>query len=239
MFDQPFPGNIHKFMRSYSCFLIILALFLFSGCAAHEKPYSPDFSFSHTKAEQCEEYWLTMERLIKNRGVRCRELLQIDGFPYLRGTRPLLQDGLQLTDRKAVARWLEMMRTADMQARYRELDALPDTSWAVLCSEAGISNCEAGRLRAHTARCSALLLGDERINPDFMDKLREAVKGALERDYPAGPACFQDGVTLDGILPENISKALIESGPTYRGGAVLEQRVNRVKSMSSGSRGVR
>jgi len=227
-------------MRSPVIFFFLLFVFtcLISGCASHEKPYNPDFNFSHTKAEKCEEYWLTMERLIKNKEVRCRELLLIDGFPYLRGTRPLIEDGLKLSDRKAIARWLELMRSADMQARYRELDALPDTSWAVLCSEAGISNCEAGRLRAQTARCSAMLLGDERLNPDFMDKLKQSAVQALERDYPHGPACFKDGETLDGTLPADLPGAIANSSSSYRGGAFLKQRVNRVKSMSGG-RGAR
>jgi hypothetical protein len=219
--------------------VLVVSLCLLTGCASHEKPYDPGFNFRHTKAEKCDEYWLTLERLIKNKNCRCRELLLIDNFPYLRGTRPLLEDGLKLNDRRALGRWLELMRTADMQARYHEIDALPDTAWGVLCSEAMISNCETGRLRAYTARCSALLLGDERLNPDFMDKLKHSATDALERDLPAGQRCFQAADTLDGVIPDNLSRALTESASRYRGGAVLEQRVNRIKSMSSGGRGMR
>ncbi len=202
-------------------------------------PYDADFKFSHSKAEKCDDYWLTFERLVKNRNARCDELLQIDGFPYLRGTKALIQDGLKLEDRKAFARWLEIMRRADMQARYHELDALKDKDWAVLCSEADIYNCEAGRLRAYTARCSALLLGDERLNPDFEMVLKEAATGALERSYPEGRACFQNRETLDGTLPADIPKALVNPSASYGGSSALEQRVNRVKSMSSGSPRIR
>ncbi len=163
----------------------------------------------------------------------------VDNFPYLRGTRPLLEDGLQLNDRRALGRWLELMRTVDMQARYHEIDALPDTAWGVLCSEAMISNCEAGRLRAYTARCSALFLGDERMNPDFMDRLKRSATDALDRDFPAGRSCFRNADTLDGVIPDNLFKALTESASRYRGGVALEQRVNRVKSMSSGGMGPR
>ena len=207
-----------------------------SGCASHEKPYNPDFTFKHTKAEKCDIYWLTLERLIRNKQVMCSELLSIDGFPYLRGTRELIEAGLSLNDKKSLARWMELMRTVDVQARYREIDALPDTGWGILCSNAMITNCETGRLRAYTARCSALLLGDERINSDYIKKLKESCASALERDYPEGMTCFKDRVTLDGTVPDNLSRALTDSGPAYRAGTSLERRINRIKSQSSGNR---
>ncbi len=224
-----------KYIALFTCILLLIA----SGCAPHKTPYRPDFNFKHTKAERCDEFWLSMERLVKNSGVRCSELMQIDGFPYLRGTRELMEVGLQLHDRKAIARWLEMMRTADMQARYSELEALADSDWAILCSEAGISNCEEGRLKAYTARCSALLLGDERLNPQFKSRLTEAIPVAIERGYPSGKACFADRQTLDGTLPSNLLKAISNPSSTYKGGAVLEQRVNRMKAMSTGRPGSR
>ena len=221
-------------MKLYRFIFLLLAVVLLSGCAYHDMPVDADFRFKHSKAQKCDEYWLTFNRLVKNADATCDELLQIDGFPYLRGTRPLVEDGLQLEDRKAFARWLEMMRSADMQARYHELDALRDKDWAVLCSEANIYNCEAGRLRAFTARCSALLLGDERTNPDFPIVLKEAATAALKREYPHGRACFKNRQTLDGTIPADIPKALSSPSSSYRGGSVLEQRVNRVRSMSTG-----
>ncbi len=205
------------------------------GCAAHQRPYDAKFTFVHTKAARCDEYWLTLERLIRNRQAMCRELLPLDGFPYLRGTGPLLQEGIRLQDRRGLARWLEMMRSADMQARYREIDALPDADWAILCSEAGISNCETGRLRAYTARCSALLLGDERLNDNFVQDVKESAAKALERDDVQGRACFKDSVTLDGTIPDNLQKALTDPEGGYHGASSLEQRLNRIKGLSSGT----
>ncbi len=218
-------------LKSLSPFVFVL-LFFVSGCAANKTPYRPDFNFKHTKAERCDEFWLSIERLVKNSGARCTELLQIDGFPYLRGTPDLLKAGMQFHERKAIARWLELMRSADMQARYRELAALADSDWAILCSEAGIANCEEGRLKAYMARCSALLLGDERLNQDFNSRLAEAIPVAIERGYPSGKACFSDRQTLDGTLPPDLLKAISRPASSYKGGAVLEQRVNRMKAMS-------
>lgn len=222
-----------KTLLSSTLPVIFFALILLAGCAQHNQPYSPDFNFKHVKAEQCDEFWLSFERLVKDEGARCSELIQIDGFPYLRGTDQLISTGLELKDKKARARWLEMMRTADMQARYRELDTLSDNAWALLCSEANIYNCEAGRLKAFTARCSALLLGDERLNPDFYETLHNAASGALSRGYPEeGRKCFQDRNTLDGTLPDNILKALTDPDGGYRGGASLKRRVNTIKSLT-------
>ncbi len=222
-------------MRFYLVLLCTVVAISLSGCAAHQKPYKASFSFPHTKSARCDEYWLTLERLISNRQAMCRELLPLDGFPYLRGTGPLLQEGVKLQDRKALARWLEMMRSADMQARYREIDALPDADWAVLCSEAGISNCETGRLRAYTARCSALFLGDERRHNGFIQEVKGAAVSALEKGPLGGRACFRDSVTLDGTIPDNLQKALTDPEGGYRGASSLEQRLNRIRTLPSGT----
>ncbi len=223
-------------LRSLFCINISLALLLiFSGCAGHHQKYDPAFNFKHSKAERCDEFWLTFERVVRNENVRCSELVQIDGFPYLRGTQELVSTGLTLKDRKAMARWLELMRTADMQARYRELDALSDKSWGILCSEADIYNCEEGRLKAYTARCSALLLGDERMNPDFYERLMEAAEVSLSRGYPDGRACFQDRQSLDGTIPDNIYKSLTNPDTGYKGAGALEKRLNSIKALTSGS----
>ncbi len=222
-------------MRFYLVLLFAVVAVCLSGCAAPQKPYRASFTFPHTKSARCDEYWLTLERLIGNRQAMCRELLPLDGFPYLRGTVPLLQEGVNLQDRKALARWLEMMRSADMQARYREIDALPDADWAILCSEAGISNCETGRLRAYTARCSALFLGDERRDNGFIQKVKDSALKALEKGPVHGRACFRDSVTLDGTIPDNLQKALTDPEGGYHGASSLEQRLNRIKALSSGT----
>jgi hypothetical protein len=227
-----FMGNCLRYF-----FILVTIISCLQGCAAFEKPYTPDFTFRHSKAKSCDAFWLTFERLVKNEGTRCSELISIDHFPYLRGTEGVIQTGLSLNDKKAWARWLELMRTVDMQARYKELDTLSDDSWGLLCSAAGIVNCEGGRLRAYTARCSALLLGDERLNPEFRTTFRQAAENALKRERSQGRRCFQDELSLDGLIPDNLLKALTESHTSYRGGATLQQRVDRVKKATAASPG--
>jgi hypothetical protein len=105
-----------------------------------------------------------------------------------------------------------------------------------LCNRTGILNCEQGRLRAKTARCSALLLGDERREHSFITRLKHAISEALKRGYPEkGRKCYDTG-NLDGIIPDNPVKAITDPSSGYKGGAALEKRINRLKSMSQGGR---
>lgn len=194
------------------------------------RTYRMEFNFKHVKAERCDEFWLSFERLKEKSNTVCEELYQIDGFPYLRGNRELLHSGLQLNDRNTIIRWLEFLRVADIQARYRELDSLSDADWAVLCSKAGITNCESGRMRAFTARCSALLLGDERQNPELVMRFKQSADHALKREKTIGMSCFQDILTLDGTIPDDLTKALTSPDRSYSGSSALEQRLRRVKS---------
>lgn len=206
------------------------AVCLMAGCAHHGESYMPEFNYKHIKARRCDEFWLSFERLKAKSNAVCEELYRIDGFPYLRGTASLLENGLKLNNKNAISRWLELLRTSDLQARYRELDALSDTDWALLCSRAGIMNCEAGRVKAFTARCSALLLGDERGNPDMVARLKRSAAHTLETGKPDGTTCFKDSLTLDGAIPDDLFKALTNPDRSYRGSSVLEQRLNRIKS---------
>ena len=49
------------------------------------------FTFSHTKAKSCGQDWVFLEELLKKNKARCKEVLEIEGFPYLRGTRQVLE----------------------------------------------------------------------------------------------------------------------------------------------------
>ena len=155
------------------------------------------FHYSHTKGTKCAEDWLVMEKILNENGIRCEEVLPIEGFPYLRGSKEVLKLAPKVSTKYAAHKWLELLRRIDLQARYAELDALPQKELKKFCSKAGI-DCFQGRIRAYVARCSAIIMGDEKSNHDFIKVLKK--NAMLSGNKKGGKArCFEDPESLDGI----------------------------------------
>ncbi len=216
-------------MRILRIFLTLcLSLVLLAACSKRMEPARFEVSH-HVKGAACTQFWLKMEEILDRAGVRCAELGRVDGFPYLRLNGPLKEAAGWHLDKRATVGWIEMMRRADLQARYKELDRLADADFAAVCEAAGIDQCSVGRLRAYVARCSALILGDERNNEGYLDMVRRAAAASSARAGYGLRACFNDGDTLDGVLPRDIFKALTEPGSSSSSGYSLEKRIQTMK----------
>jgi len=207
---------------------LALGLLLLSACSKPMEPARFEIG-QHGKGAVCTQFWLEMEEILDKSGVRCAGLGRVDGFPYFRINGPLKEAAGWHLDKRAGAGWIEMMRRADLQARYKELDRLGDEEFAAVCRAAGIEQCSVGRLRAHVSRCSALIMGDEKNRDGYLEMVRRAVARSSTRAGYGSSACFQDPETLDGVLPRDIYKALTEPGRSTTGKYGLEKRIQTMK----------
>ncbi len=166
-----------------------------------------------------------MDKLLDHYGDRCKEVRHIDGFPYLRGNQRVLKLASKLTTKYANHKWLELLRRIDLQARYLELSALPKEGLEKFCQKAGI-NCIQGRIRAYVARCSAIIMGDEKTNHDFMKLLKKRSLQALNRKANARLACFEDQDTLDGLTgDDSLSDIFSPASKGYSSGFLQKRRL--------------
>ncbi len=221
-------------MKTLMTTLIACMIFLFSFQGVFAKggtgDTSPSFLFSHTKAEACGLSWIFMDELIEKNDVRCSEVLVIKGFPYLRGTRDVLKMAGNLGTRYARHQWLELLRRIDLQARYLELSALPQKEIEKFCKRAGI-HCIQGRIRAYVARCSAIMMGDEKRNHGYMKTLEENALEAARHPVQGRAACFENANNLDGLVTQDVLNKVM-TPPRPSGGSsssYLEQRIQRSK----------
>ncbi len=195
---------------------------------------APKFYYSsHTKADKCVQDWLFMEELLNNSGMRCREVISIDGFPYLRGNKKVLELASKISTKYANHKWLELLRRIDLQARYAELSALEEKQLEKFCSKAGI-DCLQGRIRAYVARCSAIIMGDEKSNHDFIKVLKQqALKSAKSPNTANNrPICFQDEETLDGIAGPDVISAIFSPPPKAGiSSGFLQKRIQMQKKL--------
>ncbi len=185
---------------------VLLAIIMAASlAAASDKAF---FYYPHTKGEKCGREWLLMEKLLSKNGLRCEEVIPIAGFPYLRGNRAVLSLAPKISTKYAAHKWLELLRRIDLEARYAELSALPRRDLEKFCSDAHI-RCYQGRIRAYVARCSAIIMGDEKSNHDFMKVLKRKVKKYTVNAKASGSArCFEDDQTLDGIAGQDVLLAI-------------------------------
>ncbi len=186
--------------------------------------------FSHTKARLCGDNWLFMERLLDKDMARCREVISIPGFPYLRGTAAVLEMAGNLGGKQAMHEWLELLRRIDLQARYAELSMLSDHDIESFCKQAGI-NCFQGRIRSYVARCSAIIMGDEKRNHGFMDRLMQQASLAVKARVTGTRACFTNANTLDGLVTGDVLNRILSPGRSSGSGSTsyLERRIQRSK----------
>ena len=192
------------------------------------------FLFSHTKGETCAQKWLFMEKLIEKDGVRCNETYQIKGFPYLRGNLQVLQMAPDLSSKYALHQWLELLRRIDLQARYIELSTLPENDLKEFCQQAGIE-CFQGRIRSYVARCSSIIMGDEKRNHDFMQILKKNALVAAKERIHGNKQCFSNPETLDDLVTTDVLHHI--TAPRKKTGgrpssSYLEQRIQRSKQAS-------
>ncbi len=221
-------------MKTFALILLIAGLFWafsWQTCPAgeHSEKSNAFFLFSHTKAETCGENWLFMEKIIEKNGDRCREVINIQGFPYLRGSAPVLEMARNLGTRYACHEWLELLRRIDLQARYAELSMLPASEIEKFCSRAGI-DCFQGRIRAYVAKCSAMIMGDEKRNHNYMETLKTQSLKSLENPRRGSRVCFRDGGSLDGLAgTDSLNMVLSPPKTGTRSTSYLEQRIQRSK----------
>ena len=172
-----------------------------------------------------------MERLIQKENARCKGVLSLEGFPYLRGPATLLELSKRISTKYSEHEWLELLRRADLQARYVEFDALSQKARERFCKEAGI-DCFWGRIRAYIARCSAILMGDEKINHDYMERVKASAQRALSKNARGTLACFKDVETLDGLLGEDVISHVFSPSRTATGASILKRRVESMKALT-------
>ncbi len=203
-----------------------------SSLLAQDKagPHKQPFLFSHTKAQACGKIWLLMDELIEKDNVRCKEVLEIEGFPYLRATPAVMAMAKGIEGKYAQHEWLELLRRIDLQARYEELNRLSAEDLEKLCSQAGI-DCFQGRIRAFVARCSAIIMGDEKRNPTFMKTLRSQALSSIKTPKHGTKACFNDPDSLDGLITMDLLHNIQSpSRPSnVRSKSYLERRIQSSK----------
>ena len=205
--------------------------FSWQNCLADDntEKSQASFLFSHTKAETCGENWVFMEKIIEKNGDRCREVITVQGFPYLRGSAPVLRMARDLSTRYAGHEWLELLRRIDLQARYAELSMLPAAELEKFCRRAGI-DCFQGRIRSYVARCSAIIMGDEKRNHNYMQLLKTRSLKSLENPGRGARRCFNDGDSLDGLAgPDALNRVLSPPKAGTGSTSYLEQRIQRSK----------
>ena len=229
------PSSVLFFhMKPWNITVVILLLWPFFLQSAPAEDLSSkagaSFTFSHGKAETCGADWLFMENIIEENNAGCREVLKIRGFPYLRGTPPVLKMAQELSSRYAQHEWLELLRRIDLQARYAELSRLPGPEIERFCNHAGIE-CFRGRIRSYVARCSAIIMGDEKRNHGFMKILKMKAMESIRNPEHGSRACFQDGNSLDGLVTDDVLNRVMS--PPRSGGSgsasYLERRIQRSK----------
>ena len=211
--------------------LILNIVIFFFLCTLAFSGETSSFFYNHTKGKSCGESWLLMERLIQNEKVRCKGLLSLEGFPYLRGPKTLLELSKKISTKYSQHEWLELLRRADLQARYIEVDALSNEARERFCNEARI-DCFWGRIRAYIARCSAILMGDEKLNHDYMERVKASAKKTLSKDAIGTLACFNDVETLDGLLGEDTVSHVFSPSHTATGATILKRRVESMKALT-------
>ncbi len=219
----PFYQKVMKKSFTIIPILILATAYVISAYAE-----GPSFSFKHGKGKECAENWLFMEKLLDENGLRCREVKRIQGFPYLRGNKEILGLASKISTKYAEHKWLELLRRIDLQARYAELSALDDSLLKTFCSMAKI-DCNQGRIRAYIARCSAIIMGDEKANKDFMKILKKNAVKSLNGN--SGKAiCFQDSQTLDGLLGADVLSSIFTPPPKAgRSLGRLQERIQLYK----------
>lgn len=220
-------------MKILKIFVLFLLLLNISNACTAQKQQAPKFIFSHTKAQICDQNWLLMENLIIEDQARCKDIFTIEGFPYLRGTRNLLDMASNINGKYSEHEWIELLRRVDLQTRYLELDLLPEKTLKKFCDAARIE-CFSGRIRAYVARCSAIIMGDEKRNPDFMKALKKQAEAALRFDDSGIRACFEDSLTMDGLITDDVLNSIISPQKTKGlSKSYLQQRIQRLKQMNT------
>ncbi len=207
---------------------IVIFFFLCTAAFSGEKG---SFFYDHTKGKSCEESWQLMERLIQKEKVRCKGLVSLEGFPYLRAPKSLLVLSGKISTKYSEHEWLELLRRSDLQARYVEMDALSQKAREKFCKVAGIE-CFWGRVRAYISRCSAMLMGDEKINHDYMERVKASAQMALSKESGGKLACFNDVETLDGLLGEDALSSVFSPSKAVTGAGILKRRVGSMKALT-------
>ena len=210
--------------------LITIIVFFFL-CSPVFSTETGSFFYGHTKGRACVDSWLLMERLIQQEKVRCNGLIPLEGFPYLRGPKSLLELSNKISTKYSGHEWLELLRRVDLQARYMEVDALSRKARQRLCKKAGI-DCFWGRIRAYIARCSAMLMGDEKINNDYMERVKTSAQRSILKNTGGTMACFEDVETLDGFLGDDVITGGFSPPRGKTGASVLKRRVDSMKALT-------
>ncbi len=209
--------------------LILISIIFFSNSVFGSNTNSI-FTYEHTKGEKCAEKWTTLEEIIKANKVRCKGLKILKGFPYLRGNSRLLSLSKKISTKYSKHKWLELLRRTDLQARYVEIDALPKTELEKFCKEAGI-DCFTGRIRAYVARCSAIIMGDEKRNHDYMEKVLESALNTINAPDMGTLICFENPETLDGLFNEDTFMEIFIVPRTKLAPGYLNKRIQGIKNL--------
>ncbi len=211
--------------------IFILSLVIVFSNFVFASDTSSIFYYGHTKGKICAEKWSVLEKLIITNNVRCKELKILKGFPYLRGNIKLLTLAEKINTKYSKHKWLELLRRADLQARYIELDLLPKSAREKFCKEAGI-NCFTGRVRAYVARCSAIMMGDEKRNHDYLDMVLKSALDALKEPFYGQLSCFNNPETLDGLLNDDTLVEIFNPTRTSANPKYLNKRIQSIKNMA-------
>jgi len=68
-------------------------------------------------------------------------------------------------------------------------------------------------------------MGDEKRNPDYMEKVKERAKEALLTGETGKKACFKDLNTLDGVLGKDVFSRILTPPSTSTGASILKRKV--------------
>ncbi len=150
------------------------AIVALAGCGV--TPSQP-LSSADSSAQACGALFDRVDTAVDAADVRDAGAARIDGFPWLRVTRPLASFRDEVDDRDRFAAWVDRLAAADQSARRHELANLSQDTRARLRGQwapaAARHDLPAGLAEGLSA-CRAPLRNEALGNPDARERLRSA-----------------------------------------------------------------
>ncbi len=162
-------GRERKVLESKIRLLLVVALpALVLGCAAlapgSAAPVSGD-------DEGCRSFFATLDKAVEESGARDASDFPVPGFPYLRSNRFLAAMAGYLENERERNQWLALMRSADLEAREKEIANLPESALEGLEPAAAAGLGGRAEVTARCRSCSNTLLDRDRLRPGFFETL--------------------------------------------------------------------
>lgn len=154
-------------MKPQRALLLNFLLILLFGCATLFPFHTSLFT---ERPQNCQEFLNSLDRKVKESGVKNASSFPIPGFPYLRTNRFLSELKKNIRDESEQEQWVRLMQRLDLKARKKEIRNLPEkTILSLLSKDKGEADRE--RLFSRMESCSNELLSHDAMHVDFYETL--------------------------------------------------------------------